>query len=113
MTFLSWRFGVDRIGRQLDDTTMRIKQLLTIKIIKLFVFGRARNIATYYHDREQKLKFFKQGVYLDWLLYSVLEVLALGWRSAFGFPGSCGGAIDRADSGRLSAFWGACLVWQQ
>ena len=47
---LSWPFGVDRIGRRLDDTTMRVKCLLTIKTIKLFVFGRAGNIATHYHD---------------------------------------------------------------
>ena len=44
----SWRFGVDRIGRRLDDTTLRVKQLLTMTTIKLFVFGRERNIATYY-----------------------------------------------------------------
>ena len=46
VAFLSWRFGGDFIDRWSDDTTMRVKQLRTIKIIKLFVFGRARNIAT-------------------------------------------------------------------
>ena len=47
---LSWRFSVDRIGRRLDDTTMRVKHLLTIKTIELFVFGKAGNIATHHHD---------------------------------------------------------------
>ena len=40
-------------------------------------------------------------------LFRLVVVFSLlGWRGAFGFLSCCSGAIDQADSGRLSAFWG-------
>ena len=41
---------MDRIGQWLDDTTLLVNHLHMIKTIKHFVFGKAGNIATHYHD---------------------------------------------------------------